>query len=83
MEGFCKNGYSETLHYLKVMGVNIGVEGLYKYMERDHRKWKHELPCDVVIENDGSLEVSGITPGLLSNENNPDKNDDCIKPPKN
>ncbi len=77
----CKNGYSEAFQTLKEMGVNIGIDALYKQVEREYTKWVNEVQCDVVVENDGKSEVSDLT-GLMSYENNHKENDNCTEPPK-
>ncbi len=78
----CKNGYSEAFQTLKEMGVNIGNDALYKQVEREYTKWINEVPCDVVVENDGKSEVSDLTPGLLSYETNHKESDICTEPTK-
>ncbi len=67
--------HPDVFHYLNEMGVNIIVDALYEQVEREYRKWKNELMCDVMIDNDVEIEVTNLTPGELSNENNYEESD--------
>ncbi len=77
-----KNGYLEMLQSLKEMGVNIGVVTLYKKVERVYRKWGHQMLSDFMVGKDVKSKVSHLTPGGLSNENNPKENDNSTEAAK-